>query len=345
MELEADRFNWQGSQLALICFDEICQFSETQFWYLLSRCRSMSGVRGYVRGTCNPDPDSWVREFISWWIDPDTGLAIQERSGVLRWFVRNGDELFWADTAAELEQPFGPESQPKSVTFIPSSVRDNKILIEKDPSYIANLKALPLVDRARLLDGNWNIRAAAGLFFRRDWFEVVEAVPEDICSRVRYWDRAATPKTASNNPDATVGLRLARNRKGIYFIEDVRKLHASPWQVEQAMRKEAEQDPPGTTVAYMQDPGSAGVAEAQAAARALDGFRVRFAVASGDKETRAKPVSSQAEAGNVKVVRGLWNAEFFRVLESFPDGGHDDEVDALSGAHQVLSSGRRIFLG
>ena len=88
----------------------------------------------------------------------------------------------------------------------------------------------------------------------------------------------------------------------------------------------------------MQDPGSAGVAEAQSTARALDGYDVRFGTATGDKETRAKPVSAQAEAGNVKLVRGLWNDEFLRVLENFPAGNHDDEVDALSGAYEMLRS-------
>jgi phage terminase large subunit-like protein len=86
----------------------------------------------------------------------------------------------------------------------------------------------------------------------------------------------------------------------------------------------------------MQDPGSAGVAEAQATARALDGSNVRFATASGDKETRAKPISAQAEAGNVKLVRGLWNDEFLRELENFPQGKHDDAVDALSGAYEQI---------
>ena len=71
---------------------------------------------------------------------------------------------------------------------------------------------------------------------------------------------------------------------------------------------------------------------------------MRFAPATGDKETRAKPISAQAEAGNVKLVRGPWNAEFLRVLESFPVGKHDDEIDALSGAHSlVLESTQGCF--
>jgi phage terminase large subunit-like protein len=43
----------------------------------------------------------------------------------------------------------------------------------------------------------------------------------------------------------------------------------------------------------------------------------------------------------VKIVRGLWNDEFLRVLENFPAAKHDDEVDALSGAHELLTSGSR----
>jgi len=84
--LEHDKtvLNWQGSQIPLICFDELTHFSAKQFWYMVSRNRSMSGVRPYIRATCNPDADSWVVEFISWWIDQDTGLPIPERAGVLR---------------------------------------------------------------------------------------------------------------------------------------------------------------------------------------------------------------------------------------------------------------------
>ena len=69
----------------------------------------MAGVPGYIRATCNPDADSWVRSLIDWWIDPDTGFPIKERSGVLRWFVRDGDSLHWADTRADLVEMFGDQ--------------------------------------------------------------------------------------------------------------------------------------------------------------------------------------------------------------------------------------------
>jgi hypothetical protein len=58
---------------------------------------------------------------------------------------------------------------------------------------------------------------------------------------------------------------------------------------------------------------------------------------SGDKLTRFGPFSSQCRAGNVKIRRGTWNEELFRVLEGFPELAHDDEVDACSGALEMLN--------
>ena len=337
MELEADRYNWQGSQIALICFDEVQEFTERQFWFLVSRNRSMSGARTRIRCTCNPDSDSWLRIFLAWWIDPDSGLPITERSGVLRWFVRDGDSLVWGDSRAELVAKLGADVEPKSATFICARVTDNQILLKQDPAYISNLKSLPLVERARLLDGNWNVRASAGNFFRREWFGTpLDSAPADIITRCRFWDRAASEQRSGTDPDATCGVLLGRDEAGVYYVLDCVKIFATPHAVEKEMLRCAQLDGLETTVAYMQDPGSAGVAEAQATARALDGFNVRFATASGDKQTRAKPVSAQCEAGNVKIVRALWNDEFIRVLENFPDGKHDDAVDALSGAWATL---------
>ena len=338
MELEADCYAWQGSEIALLCFDELTQFGERQFFYLLSRNRSTCGVRPYLRATTNPDSDSWLRNFIGWWIDPDTGLPMAERAGVLRWFVRRDDALTWGDTRAELAEKFGSDAEPKSVTFIPALVTDNRLLLERDPAYVSNLKALPLVERERLLHGNWNIRAAAGNYFRRDWFSIADRAPAEIVARVRFWDRAATERRPGNDPDATIGLLLSKDRLGSYCVEHVAKMFATPGAVTAAMVRVAQTDGRATTVCFHQDPASAGKMEAEHTAQALDGFDVRFATASGNKETRAKPVSAQAEAGNVKIIRGPWNDDFLRVLENFPTGRHDDEVDALAGAHQFLSS-------
>ena len=64
---------------------------------------------------------------------------------------------------------------------------------------------------------------------------------------------------------------------------------------------------------------------------------MRSATESGDKLTRFGPFSSQCRAGNVKILRGPWNEDLSRVLEGFPDLAHDDEVDACSGALEMLN--------
>lgn len=332
MENDSDRFRWQGQQIPLIGFDELTHFSETVFWYMLSRNRSLCGVKPYIRATCNPDADSFVAKLISWWIDPETGYAIPERSGVIRWFARaDGENLVWGDTKEEIVADY-PEASPQSLTFIRSNIFDNKILMEKDPNYLSKLKNLQKVERERLLHGNWKIRPAAGMYFKREFFEIVDAAPKERAVCCRYWDRAGTKKKVGNDPAWTAGVKVSRDKRGIFYVEDVRRMRESPHTVEQAMINTAKQDGINTMVAYMQDPGSAGLGEAQATARALAGFIVKYAVATGDKETRAKPASCQAEAGNMKIVRGPWNDDFLTELENFPDSPKKDQVDGLSGA-------------
>lgn len=132
----------------------------------------MCGVTPYVRATCNPDPDSWVKPFIQWWIDPETGYAIQERSGVLRWMIRSGDTVVWFDSQGEAKKYLdgcgNTETIPISVTFIASTVYDNKILLEKNPEYLSNLNALSTVEREQLKNGNWNVKVTNGLFLPED---------------------------------------------------------------------------------------------------------------------------------------------------------------------------------
>lgn len=169
LEHDKNVLDYQGSQIPLICFDELTHFSAYQFWYMVSRNRSTCGVEPYIRATCNPDCDSWVAKLIEWWIDQNTGLAIPERAGAVRWFVRVGDDLVWADDPLDLVNYVDPVENrpipPKSLTFIPSLLSDNKALLRADPRYMANLLALPLVERERLLRGNWKIRWSGQKFF------------------------------------------------------------------------------------------------------------------------------------------------------------------------------------
>lgn len=336
--LEHDKtvLNWQGSQIPLICFDELTHFSQKQFWYMVSRNRSMCGVKPYIRATCNPDADSWVAGFIAWWIDQETGLPIPERSGVIRYFVRINDKLIWADTPEELEAKH-PGIPPKSATFIAASLTDNKALMEADPGYLANLMALPKVERERLLGGNWKIRAAAGLLFKRSWVRVVDAPPTDL-RIVRGWDLAGTPKTETNDPDWTAGTKIGVSRStGRYIVLDHVRDRNTPHEIERLIRNTATQDGYSVEVSLPQDPAQAGKWQAATFIKLLAGYTARATPESGDKATRFGPFSAQCEAGNVDVLRGEWNEEWFMNLEAFPEAVHDDDADSTSRAFNTLS--------
>ena len=338
-------FNYQGSQIPLIVFDELTHFSAKQFWYMVSRNRSMCGVRPYIRATTNPDADSWVAQFVEWWIDQDTGYPISERSGVLRWFVRLGDKIIWAGSPDELAQHKdldGNRIPPKSATFIAAKLTDNKMLMEADPGYMANLMALPTVERERLLGGNWKIRPAAGMYFQRSWCEVIDAAPAGI-KEVRGWDFAATKKTESNDPDWTSGTKIGE-LNGHYYVTHNVTAREGPLGVKKLYMNTATQDGKSVKVHIPQDPGEAGKTVAQERARLLVGYDVRIERASGDKITRFTPFSAQAEAGNVSVVRGTWNESWFSALEGFPQAAHDDDVDSTSEAFNGLISGSNYHL-
>jgi len=349
MQHEKNKFDWQGAAIPLMFFDELTHFTRSMFFYMLSRNRLSfpSGVRPYIRATCNPSADSWVAEFIAWWIDPITGFPIEERSGVLRWFVQEDDKLIWADSPDQL--PFKKDRIPKSVTFIAAKITDNPLLLRNDPGYLSNLHALPLFERMQLLEGNWNIRPVAGMFFQRGWFQIVGAAPADVIRTVRYWDRAATEATERTNPDWTVGLKMSRGTDGIFYVLDVVRFRGRPNEVLTQIKNTASQDGEDVAIYLEEDPGQAGKSEVLSVIKELAGYEVRANRVTQDKITRAKACSAYSEAGNIKLVQGRWNDTFLRELDGFCDAdalpidlrpgelAKDDQVDAFSGAFNMLN--------
>ncbi|HXF64935.1 MAG TPA: phage terminase large subunit, partial [Caldilineaceae bacterium] len=150
------------------------------------------------------------------------------------------------------------------------------------------------------------------------------------------WDFAATErKQKGDDPDYTVGLRLKRHR-GIYYIEDVQRVQATPAEVDRLVKNTALQDGAGVYIGWEIEPGSSGKKVNQQLVQMLAGYVCRGVHPAGDKLQRAKPAAAQALAGNVKVVRGVWVGDFLSEVHGFPDLPHDDQVDALSGAFNLL---------
>lgn len=164
-----DVLKYQGAQIAYIAFDELTHFEEYQFFYMLSRNRTTCGVKPIIRASTNPQGEGWVKELIQWWIFPDDHpdetvrcLPIRERAGLLRYFVRYDNKIYWGDTQQEAwdqlpeaEQAKIPVSAVKSLTFIGGKLADNPELTRKDPGYVGGLLAQSEEDRVQLLDGRW----------------------------------------------------------------------------------------------------------------------------------------------------------------------------------------------
>lgn len=344
LQYDDDVHGWQGSQIPLVMFDELTHFSKSQFFYMLSRNRSASGVKPYIRATTNPDSESWLADFIAWWIDQDTGYPIPEHGGVIRYFIRINDIIYWGDSREELVEKYNVEYEDaKSFTFIPSSIYDNQALLKVDPGYLANLKSLPTVERERLLGGNWKIKPAAGLYFKRSQVTMVETIPEDVIQWVRRWDLAATEVSENNpTPDWTAGVLMGKRKNGRYIIADLIHTRQNSGDVRNTVKNTAAADKSQfktkMKVGISQDPGQAGKDQAESYVKMLSGYSVTVYRETGDKVTRSEPLASQWQNGNVDVLIAPWNNTLFSELEGFPELKHDDIVDSCSGAFSALQS-------
>lgn len=344
IERDEDLKSWQGTEIAYIGFDELTHFTKHQFLYMLSRNRTTCGIRPYVRATCNPDVDSWVAEFISWWIDQETGYAIPERSGQIRWMVVLNDIIYWGDTPEELAKKYEVNVEDcKSVTFIASRLEDNKILMESDPGYLANLKAMTEVDTERLLRGNWKIKAAAGSFFKRSQVgEILTEVPKDLVAVCRGWDLAATDKDEDDEAAFTAGVLMGRRENGRFVIIDVINRQLKAGDVRSTVLVTAKMDHAKYAWCRQrlpQDPGQAGKDQKASYMEMLAGFDVHMIPESGDKATRAEPMAAQWQHGMFDLVAGEWNEAYLNQLESFPDSKWKDMVDASSSAFNEITLG------
>ena len=184
---------FQGRQFAYVCIDEGTQCPYKKFKYLLTNNRNASHIRNRFWITCNPDPESWVRKFIDWWID-DEGYIIPERDGVIRYCFMDGDtpdSIYWGNTREEVYEQcrdiidkLWKDSYAelgyskldmfiKSVTFIRADVSENIKLISTDASYIANLAQQDEEQRMRDLEANWNYKAAGDDMIKREDLEEI----------------------------------------------------------------------------------------------------------------------------------------------------------------------------
>lgn len=332
-----DTYAKKGLQAELIGFEELTEFEEEQFFYMLSRNRSRSGVKPQLVATTNPEYDSWVRIFLAPWIDPEYPEPAQ--SGELRYFFRGDDDrIHWLPKGKKHKRAY-------SATFIAASIEDNKILRENDPEYEIRLMTLPLVERLKLRYGDWQARKISGKVYKRHWFPIVEVPFTDIVRWVRFWDLAATEderveqkNKEKGGPDFTASCLVGITKQNVFIVLHATWDRFSPLQADEAIQTIASQDGRIVAVAMEQEPGATGKRDLSHFRRnVLPEYEFRAIPGLGNKLERSRIPSTHVEARNVYLLRGEWNEGFLNFLEAFPNPKvHDDVVDAFNGAMLAL---------
>jgi predicted phage terminase large subunit-like protein len=314
LDSDDDVYQYDSSEFQFIGFDELTSFTEAQYTYLFSRLRTTKDnpVPLRMRAASNPGNrgHDWVKE---------------------RYMIGQPPEVL------QREHP--------TRFFLPARIADNPHI--RSEEYLASLANLDAVRRRQLLDGDWEV-SPRGNLFRREWFAIEEDWPREVTGVVRAWDDAAT----HHGGDWSVGVLMAMARSGITYVIDVVRIQGSAHEVERLKVVTAHADKQLTNqravILLQQEPGASGKSfvELQMSGPLL-GFAVEVDRPTGDKYTRALPMSSAAQAGNIKLVRGNWNKAFIDELEQAgPDSklyDHDDQWDAGSSAFNYLASHRQDF--
>jgi len=298
LEREKDKFRYQSAEFQYVGFDELTQFLEPQYRFLFSRMRRLADSNIPLRMRSASNPGNIGHDWVK------RRFNIQK----FEYTVHQGR------------------------TFIPAKLEENPSLDRE--SYIESLNELDPITRKQYLKGDWTARHG-GSIFRREWFQIIREPPVK-CQLVRFWDKAATEAKLGKDPDYTVGVLLGEHN-GVYYVVDVQRVRRPPPDVEKLIRQTAELDGRAVPIWMKQEPGSSGVESISHYSRnVLNGFIFRGIKTTGSKSERAAPVSSAAEAGNVKLVYGTWINDWLDEFEAFPLGSHDDQVDATSGAFEKL---------
>lgn len=176
-------------------------------------------------------------------------------------------------------------------------------------------------------------RPPEGNRFKRSWYPIVRAAPKDAV-RVRYWDKGGTKDGGA----FTAGVLVAVTLDGFIYIEDVKRGQWSSHERERVIKQTAILDAEKYGAEEMriyieQEPGSGGKESAENTIRNLQGFNIARDLPSGNKDVRLEPFAAQSEAGNVSLVRGLWNEDWLDEMAAIPNSSYRDQADATAGAY------------
>lgn len=275
--------------------------------------------------TSPTDPHGAVVVIQTRWHEDDlAGWLLAEEAG------EDADPERWHVVSMEAIKEADPPRLPPTCTLEPDWREPGEALCpERRP--LSKLKQIAKRIGARIFSALFQQRptpAGGGLFTT---FPVLHAMPPAL-RRVRYWDKAAT----QGGGDYSVGVLMALTTDGRFVVEHVVRGQWSAAERERVIKDTAAVDGRSVHVWVEQEPGSSGKESAENTVKMLAGYVCQVDRVTGDKETRARPLAAQAEVGNVCLLQAEWNRAFADEASVFPNGRHDDQVDAASGAFNKL---------
>lgn len=172
---ESDVLQYQGNEYDVICLDEATQFTEYQYQTLTACLRGANNFPKRMYLTCNP-------------------------GGVGHEWVKR---LF-------ISRKYKQKEKAEEYTFIPATVFDNAVLMEKDPGYVDMLNNLDEGLRQAWRDGNWDM--LAGQYFSEFDRSVHVIEPFEI---PKHWKRY---RAIDYGLDCLACLWVAVDERGDYYI-------------------------------------------------------------------------------------------------------------------------------
>jgi len=339
LEHEKDKLSYQGAQITRMYFDELTHFTETQFSYLLTRLRSnIPGIRPYVRATCNPDPDSWVYDWVSWYLLPD-GYPDPDKAGATRYYAMQNDHVTHGSTPEEVASQAGVKrEQVRTFAFFPGTMDDNPAGREADPEYYdRSIANQPEYLRQQLGGGNWHARPAAGKVIKADRIAPLSELPK-FDMTCTAWDFAHTEDGGAYTAMVRMGCWRQDGEAHLCILELWRGQVAAGTRDDMVVRM-AEEHGRSNWVLIPQD-AAAGKSVVAYLRPRLQAFPLKImptTASRGSKETKAQPFASSVERGLVKRRRDiLFERDYLSELSGFPEAPYKDWVDASADAHTFL---------
>lgn len=359
---------WYGAELCKIYIDELQMHSEYAFHVLRSRNRSMAKVPKGMRFTLNPDPSHWMFEWIEpFLMDDGSGYPDKDNAGRTRYYLIIQGSLYTSWDKQELIERF--DKTPQTYTYIPATLTDNTMLQEIDPDYYHQLDSLPETKRKQLLEGCWASSEDNGVYFKREWLNKADNLPEGKLITARGYDLAGSvPSLNYKCPDFTVGIKMSKDSEDNYYIwgdyipsfrNEGSKIEGRIWRTtgdrDRLMAKQAEHDGADTIIVLPEDSGSAGKEAFESKVRYFyeRGFSVKkdVAVSTQKKLTKADPFFTACELGDVYILEHTFNIEtltwLYQELERFIGersgnsvNSKDDAVDACATVFNYLRNSK-----